>query len=286
LTWREGKMSITKLRSSWPTAAVTFFLGVLATFAVLSARTRFQREESVVAPAELAAPRPTPCGLDVTSRAPQPEEDEWPRLAEDAKWRPKLNGLKLPLDYESGVPAPEEIPHQVDSAKVHPLASGHLLVNYYDTLYRLDSEGREVWAHGEAQMIFDFAYVEATNLIYGTAGDNVMFILDAATGERVHAESRNGSAAYGVAVPYGRDQCLVKDNFVMYRMKAKDFNEASGHEPMQDGITAWRGSEVLWHSDFPPDAEPLVVGEKIYAVTKTKSGIYIKPIAVPKIGKK
>jgi hypothetical protein len=37
----------------------------------------------------------------------------------------------------------------------------------------------------------------------------------------------------------------------------------------------------LWHRDFPPDAELLVKGDKIYAVTKTKTNIYIREIAGP-----
>lgn len=280
-------MTVTKLRSSWPTAAITFLLGAAVTSAVFSARARSQNgTAAATAQAASAASNQPPCAAQPAANEAGPDEDEGPRLADDGRWRARLNGLKLPLDYSAGLASPADIPYNVEAAKVVPLPSGHLLVSYNDKLYRLDSGGREVWSRAQTQTIFDFAYVDATGLIYGTAGDNVMFILEAATGERVHSESRNGSAAYGVAVPYGRDQCLVTDNFVTYRDKLKGLPEAPGHEPMKDGITAWRGSEVLWHGDFPPDAEPLVVGERIYALTKTKSGIYIKPIAVPKIGRK
>lgn len=279
-------MSITKLRSGWPTAVVTFLLGVIVTFTVLSARTRPRHDEIISAANTAAAPNPAPCGPGVTGGAARPAEDEWPQLADDDDWKPRLNGLKLPLDYERGVATREDIPYLVDAAKVVPLPSGHLLINYDDTLYRLDAKGREVWAHGGAQPLIDFAYVEATDLIYGTAGDNVMFILDAATGERLHSDSRNGSAAYGVAVPFGKDQCLVTDNFATYRMKWRGTDGGAGHEPLKDGITAWRGTEVLWHGDFPPDAEPLVAGGRLYALTKTRTGIYIKPIAVPETAKK
>jgi hypothetical protein len=55
-------------------------------------------------------------------------------------------------------------------------------------------------------------FVAATNLVYGTIADNGMFILSAATGKELYRDSRNGSAAYGVAENYGDDMCLITDN--------------------------------------------------------------------------
>jgi hypothetical protein len=49
-----------------------------------------------------------------------------------------------------------------------------------------------------------------------------------------------------------------------------------------DAVTAWRGTEVLWSRDFPPDAELVVRGDKIYAVTKTDKSIYVREIIPPK----
>jgi len=50
---------------------------------------------------------------------------------------------------------------------------------------------------------------------------------------------------------------------------------------MKDGITCWRGTEILWHLDFPPDAELVVNGKRILAVTRSKKAIYVNEIAPP-----
>jgi hypothetical protein len=52
-------------------------------------------------------------------------------------------------------------------------------------------------------------------------------------------------------------------------------------EPMKDGIIAWRGTRELWHRDFPPGAELVVKDKRIFAVTKTKTTVYIKEIFPP-----
>jgi hypothetical protein len=89
--------------------------------------------------------------------------------------------------------------------------------------------------------------------------------------------SRNGSAAYGVAEKYGDDMCLVTENFVMYREKSR----GDKFDPMKDGITCWRGTKIVWQLDFPPDAELVVSGKRILAVTKSKKAIYVQEITPP-----
>jgi hypothetical protein len=104
-----------------------------------------------------------------------------------------------------------------------------------------------------------------------------MFIINATTGKVEFSDSRNGSAAYGVAKKYGDDMCLVTDNFVMYREKSR----SARIEPMNDGITCWRGTRILWHLDFPPDAELVVSSKRIFAVTKSRKAIYVNEIIPP-----
>jgi hypothetical protein len=214
---------------------------------------------------------PAPC-LNQT----QSNGDEFPGLIDD-KYVTKFNGTKLDLDYDSWG-AKGNTPYLIDGAKVLPLKSGGLLVDVGDTLYRLDGRNHVVWTYDQGQLILDFTLVESTNLVYGTAGDNVMFVLDATTGKELHSDSRNGRAAYGVAQNYGNDTCLVTDNFVMYREDDRHLNI----EPTKDGITCWRGTEALWHQDFPPDAQLVVNGERILAVTKTRTGIYVNEITAPR----
>lgn len=224
---------------------------------------------------QISAPNPTGSTNPIQSATPC--EDQFPKLIEDS-YVTKFNGPRLTLKYESGVPL-DEIPYSIDGAKVTQLASGDLLVNVGDTLYRLDNHQRIVWTYRERQLIVNYASVETTNLIYGTAFDNVMFILDATTGKLKFRDSRNGSAAYGVAEKYGDDMCLVTDYFVMYREKFR----GTKIEPMKDGITCWRGTKILWHLDFPPDAELVVNGKRILAVTKSRKAIYINEIMPPQI---
>lgn len=203
------------------------------------------------------------------------QPDDFPNLVDD-KHITKFHGIKLDLNYDY-YPTSEEIPYVVDAAKIIGLYDGGLLVNVADTLYRLDSRRRVVWKFSTAQVIFDYAYVKSSNLIYGTAGDNIMFVLDATTGKLKTGESRNGSAAFGVAAHYGKDMCLVTDNFTIYREKTRGTNE----ERMKDGISLWRGTSKLWNVDFPPDAELVVSGNRILAVTKSKTAIYVNEIKPP-----
>lgn len=204
-------------------------------------------------------------------RAQDPDEL---RGLTDERYITKLNGTKLKLNYGSWAPA-VDIPSFIQTAKILPLKTG-LLVGLEDTLYRLNQAYEVVWKYREGQWIDDYTIVESTGLIYVTAGDNVMVILDAVSGKKLHRDSRNGSAAYGVAENYGTDMCLVTDSFAIYREKARDV------PPMNDGITCWRGEKALWRQEFPPDAQLVVNGDRILAVTKTKTGIYLNEIHPPK----
>ncbi len=54
-----------------------------------------------------------------------------------------------------------------------------------------------------------------------------------------------------------------------------------GPAPTPDGVTARRGTRMLWHVETPPDAELRVVGSKVYAVTRTRDRILLKELDVP-----
>ena len=215
------------------------------------------------------------CAASAPPAAPpaQEEDDEydWGDSAELQEWKNRHGGTPLPLDYAQ----PLEWGNLSES-EVVVLPSGRRLAAAGYTLYMLGADNRVVWKYEVPQVVIDFAYVEATGMVYVTAGDNFMCILDAATGRELAHESRNGSAAFGRVIPYGRDACLVMDAFGGYRA-----GHTVGALPMQDGVTAWRGTQVLWRRDVPPDAELQVVGSKVYAVTKTKSRILLKEIQVP-----
>ena len=157
-------------------------------------------------------------------------------------------------------------------ARIAWLPKRYRLVGLENHLFRIDSRRRVIWAHKEFQVLFDFAFVDSTGLVYVTAGDNNFFILDATTGEELHRESRNGSAAFGEVRPYGRDQCLVTDYNGGYR--DRNFRD------MPDGVSAWRGVKMLWHREIPAEASIQVNGREIYAVYKRK-GVTIRKRILP-----
>jgi hypothetical protein len=201
-------------------------------------------------------------------------------LAQDHPLRTKLNGRRLPLDYwnlEKG----DEC-NLFAEAKIVPLSDGRLLCGLGDTLYMLSSKRRVEWKYVPSSLVMDFAVVESTGLVYGTAADNVMFILDASNGKRLYVNGRNGKFAYGQAAPFGKDMCLITDSLVGYREALEEWRYGQAEAVEIDGITAWRGTEALWSVAFPPDADLVVNGDRIYAVTRTDKSIYVREITPPR----
>jgi len=110
------------------------------------------------------------------------------------------------------------------------LPNGHRLVGVGNRLYRIDSRRRIQWTHDEVQILFDFVYVEATRLVYVTAGDN---------------------------------------NFTHNNWGYRD----RGLRDMKDGVSAWRGTDLLWQRELPADSSLLVRDRDIYAVYKHRGAM-------------
>jgi hypothetical protein len=159
-------------------------------------------------------------------------------------------------------------------SKMHSLPSGEVLLGICDTLFLLDSHRRVKWQYIVPQVLVDFSFIPSTGLVYGTAGDNNMFILDASSGKELVRNSRNGAVAYGQVVPYEGDMCLILDDNSGYRERLKD-------ESVEDGLTAWKGTEAVWNTELPPGAQLIITGAKILALTNNKEGVFIKEISVP-----
>lgn len=49
-----------------------------------------------------------------------------------------------------------------------------------------------------------------------------------------------------------------------------------------DQLEAWCGLKRLWEIEIPPEAEIRLAGKRIFAVTKTEKGIYIKELFPPR----
>jgi len=221
---------------------------------------------------------PTPSPLPTGSYSPiSTEAGPLSSALLDDQYVTKRTGVKLKLEQPKGW-SEETSLESLQAAKTVPVKYGGIIVAYGDKLYKFNDEYQQLWSY-PVQVMIDFAVVEATNLVYGTAGDNVMFILDASTGKQLYINGRNGRAAYGVVVPYLSDGVLVQDNFKMYR---EGFRRSGGDAVLDDGLTFWRGTKEIWHIEFPPDAEVVVNGTRILAVTKTTAGIYVKEVFPPK----
>jgi hypothetical protein len=214
--------------------------------------------------------KPPPAASEVTYC------EELPR---DHPLRSKLNGKRLALDYDGLQQGAER--RLLSEAKVRFLSDGRLLAGLGGTLYMLDSRKRVEWTYTACWVLWDFAVVESTGLVYGTGGDNIMFILDSATGKKLYRHGRNGKFAYGQVVRFGEDICLITNNLAGYR-DGLDWETNSLQIILTDGVTAWRGTRALWSMPFPPDAELVVNGDRIFAVTKTDKSIYVRQITPPK----
>jgi len=175
--------------------------------------------------------------------------------------------LQIPLFCIEGL--------EVAKAKTSVLPDGKILIGLCNKLFMLNRDRSALWEYRVPQLLYDFVFIPNTGLIYGTAGDNNMFILEASSGRELLRNSRDGSGAYGEVKPYGNDMCLITDNLWGYR---NNLNDPS----IKDAVTAWRGTEKLWSVELPPDAKLIVDGGKISALTITKDGIFITDIDVPK----
>ena len=202
----------------------------------------------------------------------QISEESCFELIDDNDFHPKLNGWSIPLSNEP------LLVEEIAEVKVIPLSKGRSLIGAGQVLTMFDSQKRVVWTYDvPGGWLIDFDVVETTGLVYGTAGDNIMFILNLSSGAELKRIGRNGSAAFGEVRAYGKDLCLINDNFWGYRQKVPD----PSFEPMKDRLAAWRGTQILWQVDFPPDAELIVNGRKILALTRTKTKVYLKEIQPP-----
>jgi len=191
---------------------------------------------------------------------------------------PDFRGGELPVKYEcleSGLDQEGRDPAEIEDAKVAVLTGGGMLVGICNTLFDLDQNAQLVWQHTVAGELIDFAFIPSTGLVYVTALDNNLYILDAANGSVLLNHSRNGAMAYGRVLPYLDDICLVTDDNSMYRSRLSN-------PSLTDSVTAWRGTEALWNVELPPGAVLAVRGSRILALTASKEGAFLQEVAVPK----
>lgn len=228
------------------------------------------------------APVPTASPVSSAASLQADDETDCDNLPKDHRLRLQLNGKRLPLDYVGLKKGLEK--SLFKAAKVLPLSDGRLLAGLGDTLYMLDQRKHIEWKYKPSWILWDFAVVESMGLVYGGAGDGIMFILDSTTGKRLYGHFQNGKADHLQVEPFGEDICLITNSMAGYRDALDEWTLGKLNMIETDGITAWRGTEALWSMDFPPDADLVVRGDKIYAVTRTDKSIYVREIIPPKTG--
>ena len=108
----------------------------------------------------------------------------------------------------------------------------------------LDQREHVEWEYKTSWILWDFALVESTGLVYGTAGENLMFILDASNGQEP-THGRNGKFAYGRVVPFGNDMCLITDDLSGYREALEEWESGKIEMIQTDGIMARCGTEIV-----------------------------------------
>jgi hypothetical protein len=182
----------------------------------------------------------------------------------------KKSGLELFADNDDA---------ELGIVDFQPLSSDRVLVSVSDTLFLLNAKKEVVW-----QTYIDMVappIVDSTGAIFGIRSDLGHFSVNAKTG-KVTAFGRDiaGTHAYYTQIkPYKGDQYLVVENMQFYR----DGNLCYPKCPMSnDRLYAWMSQKMLWSTDFPPNAELHVWGEKIFALTKQKGSVIVQEVEVPK----
>src|SRR5688500_4221279 len=161
-TGKVGDHLLSRKASGLVVASLAFACGALVVSALKPAPgARYVAEPTPpvlkAPPCETAAP-PAPIAAAPTDD----DEEEKYGTRELQEWKHKHSGAPLPVDYDfmSG---------WAEMSKVVVLPSGRTLAAAGDTLYMLDAQRRVRWKYDMPQPIVDFAYVEKTGVVCGTA---------------------------------------------------------------------------------------------------------------------
>ena len=162
------------------------------------------------------------------------------------------------------------------------LSRDRLIVTVDRMVYML-SDGKTVkWVRDIPDMI-DSPIVTAIGELYGIAADNKQFSIDAATGKVKFFDLKvaGSHSSYTQIKAYKANQYLVVENMEFYR--DRDNKLGCAKCPLtNDTLFAWDGERFMWSTDFPPNAELQVWGNRILAVSKKKNGVVVREIELPK----
>jgi hypothetical protein len=166
------------------------------------------------------------------------------------------------------------------SAELHPvvLPDGRLILSVADTVYMLDANGQQLWKYSTESasetLTSDPAFNAERNEV-AIVGFDLLFVrLDATTGKVIWRADTVGRATFASVMAYEKGFLVVVD-MSGYRR--------NGSSPIPDTLDYWGESEKdFWSIDFPPHAELVVSGKRIYALRRNKEKLRLQELQPPK----
>lgn len=198
-------------------------------------------------------------------------------LAQAAAFTPQQIALKEDENLKEALHQTPET--MVETAGIKPLvvSPNRLLITAGNSLYMMDLSKRVVWqwSAGEDKwpLINDQPLILG-EMIYVIGPDLMHVALDVTTGEERWRGTSSGKAVYKQIERYKDDQRLVLADLSGY-----DDPRIERYERNQ--LTAFRGQELVWATDFPRDAMLQVWAGKIYAVIYKAGNVEMIEIKPP-----
>lgn len=153
------------------------------------------------------------------------------------------------------------------------IGDGRMIVSVLDTVYMLDADGKELWKYQNETLRSEPAFNPSTNEVAVVMYDLLAVRLDASTGQVKWKSNAVGRSSYASVAPYGSG-FLVLIDMSGYR------NRLDSSTP--DKLEYWGESEkTSWSISFPAQAELVVDGKRIYALSRTQDDLRLKEIHAP-----
>ena len=156
------------------------------------------------------------------------------------------------------------------------LPDGRMVVSVADSVYVLDAGGKQLWKYEKGTLAAEPAFSAARNEIAVVMYDLVFVRLDATTGQVKWTAPSTGRGAFRAVSSYENGFLIVVD-MSGYR------NSLSPKLP--DRLEYWGDSDKdSWGIDFPQNAELLVDGETIYALSRGRGELRLKELHAHRSG--
>lgn len=154
-----------------------------------------------------------------------------------------------------------------------PIGDGRLIVSIADTVYMLGPDGKQLWKYQNETLRCGPAFNASTNEVAVVMYDLQAVRLDASTGQVKWKSNAVGRASYASVASYGRG-FLVLIDMSGYRDQLDS--------KTQDKLEYWENSEQSsWSIEFPSQAELVVDGKRIYALSRSREELRLQELHAP-----